>query len=96
MSVLLKSTYSTQLARFSPGWLTYYFMLQQEFLEHRHRSVEYYTNATPMLLSWATDSRTIRHVSAYRSRRIRHGLAWLRSARHFASDEIRAISRRTR
>ncbi len=67
MLVLLKTTYDVSLAKYSPGRLLLYELLKKEFLERRFNAVEFYTYATPLLLSWATDARAIEHVTVYRA-----------------------------
>lgn len=66
MLITLKTTYDQAFAAYSPGRLLDYLLLEREYAEQRHRFVEFYTNATPELLSWGTGSRTISHHRWYR------------------------------
>jgi hypothetical protein len=67
MLVLLKTTYNVSLAKYSPGWLMLYQLLKKEFGDKRFDAIEFYTNATQLMISWATDVRTIDHVTVYRA-----------------------------
>ncbi|MHC4550154.1 MAG: GNAT family N-acetyltransferase [Planctomycetota bacterium] len=66
MLVLLKTTYDEELAHYAPGRCMLHRVLRREFERKRHATVEFYTNATPELLAWASGTRTIRHVTLYR------------------------------
>lgn len=71
MMVLLKTAHRESFARHSPGRLLDYMMFQHLFNEPRLKRVEYYTNASPEDMRWATFSRPIVHVNIYRSTAIR-------------------------
>jgi CelD/BcsL family acetyltransferase involved in cellulose biosynthesis len=65
--VMLKTTYDETLSKFAPGRILLRKLLQHEFGLHRHRRVEFYTNANQDLLAWASNQRWIMHVSLYRT-----------------------------
>jgi hypothetical protein len=67
MLVILKTTYDEQFAKYAPGRLLLYRILQTLFAEHDVRVVEFYTRASGDQLQWATDRRMIHHVNLYRS-----------------------------
>jgi hypothetical protein len=62
MMVLLKTVHREAFARHSPGRLLDYIMFRHLFSESRLKRVEYYTNASPEDMRWATFSRPIVHV----------------------------------
>lgn len=66
MAVMLKTTYDESLSQFAPGRLLLQKLLEHLFAEHKHTSVEFYTNATQDQLAWATGQRHISHVTFYR------------------------------
>lgn len=66
MSVILKTAYDEGIARFAPGRLLLHAVLEYEFHEKRHKTVEFYTNATQDQLAWATGQRVISHVTCFR------------------------------
>lgn len=72
MLITLKTTFDESLRNYSPGRLMDYFLLDYEFGRKQFSVVEYYTNATPELLSWGTGQRTINHIMVYRSAWIKH------------------------
>jgi hypothetical protein len=83
MLVLLKTTYDVSLAKYSPGWLMLHELLKREFGEKRFDAIEFYTNATQLMLSWATDVRTIDHVTVYRAPWCRQVAEGTRRVRRF-------------
>lgn len=64
--VILKTTFDEDFRRYAPGRLLLHSMLQHVFEEQRIACVDFYTNATPDQLEWATDTRPIYDVSLYR------------------------------
>lgn len=66
--VFLKTTYDERFARFAPGRLLLYLVLERLFEMSTVRTAEFYTNANRDLLQWSTDSRPTCHVNLYRSR----------------------------
>lgn len=85
MLVLLKTTYDVSLAKYSPGWVMLYELLKREFREKRFDAIEFYTNATPLMLSWATDVRTIEHVTVYRAPWCKRAVAFGKRGRSIMS-----------
>lgn len=66
MIVMLKATYDESLAKFAVGWRLLAAALQAAFADPTVNRVEFYTNAHHGQLPWASETRTIRHVSYYR------------------------------
>lgn len=71
--IVLKTAYHEAFAKFAPGRRLLYLILEREFELSAGKSLEFYTNATVDQLSWATDTREIRHVTVYRNRAVRLG-----------------------
>lgn len=66
MLVTLKTSYDEDLAKMAPGRLLLYLLIEREFNLQRLMQIEFYTNATNDQKTWATDSRTIQHLTLYR------------------------------
>jgi CelD/BcsL family acetyltransferase involved in cellulose biosynthesis len=67
MLVILKTTYDEALDKYAPGRLLLRGVVEQAFKDRPGGVIEFYTDANPDQLSWATDQRWIEHVSVYRS-----------------------------
>lgn len=67
MTIILKTAYDENLAKFAPGRLLLKDYLEQAFAEKKANAVEFYTNATPDQLAWATGQRHISHVMLFRA-----------------------------
>lgn len=67
MTIILKAAYDERLAKFAPGRSLLKRYLEHAFAEKQESTVEFYTNATPDQLAWATGRRTISHVMFFRS-----------------------------
>jgi len=61
--VILKTTYDEAFSAYAVGRLLLARVLAYEFGAQEHEHVEFYTNATPEQLAWATGQRWIRHQS---------------------------------
>jgi hypothetical protein len=85
MMVLLKTAHREAFARHSPGRLLDYMMFRHLFSESQLKRVEYYTNASPEDMRWATFSRPIVHVNVYRSTAVRKLCAAIRGYRSRAA-----------
>ncbi len=82
-AVMLKTTYSESHAEVAPGRL----LLQQTInalAAQGCRRIEFYTDAQPDLLAWASGQRWINHVEIYRHRLHRLVLAALRRSRRLS------------
>ena len=66
MLVILKTTYDEQEANLAPGRLLLNELIRHEFSTEAHRSIEFYTDASPDTIAWSTGQRWIRHLSLYR------------------------------
>jgi hypothetical protein len=67
MYVILKTTYDEELARFAPGRLLLYLLLERTFEDAQRRPVEFYTRANSDTLAWSTHQRDIESVTLYRN-----------------------------
>ena len=87
--VILKTTYDEQLSRYAPGRVLLKRLLETAFKGRSRGAVEFYTNASRDQLSWATDSRAIRHVRLFRNASATLGLTALRMTRRAALARAR-------
>jgi hypothetical protein len=90
MLITLKTTYEESFAKYSPGRVLDYLMLEREFQEKRYSTVEYYTNASPEVLRWGTSERAIGHHRLYRYPGLKRWIGYGRSLR----TRLRGTSRR--
>jgi len=67
LTIILKTSYDESLAKFAPGRLLLKSYIEHAFAEKRVGAVEFYTDATPDQLAWATGRRHISHVMFFRS-----------------------------
>lgn len=67
MTIILKTSYDENLAEFAPGRLLLKDYLKTAFAMKKSRTVEFYTDATPDQLAWATGQRHIYHAMFFRS-----------------------------
>jgi CelD/BcsL family acetyltransferase involved in cellulose biosynthesis len=66
--VTLKTTHDESLARFAPGRLLLHRLIQDGFETNPGGVLEFYTDANPDQLAWATGHRWIQHDSFFRYR----------------------------
>jgi len=64
--VMLKTTYSESLAQYSPGWLLLRLVIEHAFDAWPGGKIEFYTDANPDQLAWATGKRWIQHTTVFR------------------------------
>jgi len=91
--ICLKTAYNEDLARFAPGRLLLYRVIEEQFALPAKRRIEFYTNATSDQKEWATFACTIQNIQIFRSpltatvfsvlRAVRQNL---RSIRHGAAN----------
>lgn len=67
LAIILKTSYDESLVKFAPGRLLLKNYIEHAFAEKTVGTVEFYTDATPDQLAWATGSRHIFHVMLFRS-----------------------------
>ncbi len=67
MTIIIKTAYDESLSKFAPGRLLLKDYIEHAFTEEKTSSVEFYTNATPDQLAWATGQRHISHVMLFRA-----------------------------
>ncbi len=65
--VFLKTTYSEEFAKFSPGRLLLHSTIREYLDSGRFGRLEFCTNATPDTLQWGSVSREIVHLNLYRN-----------------------------
>lgn len=82
MVVLLKTAFDESYAKYAPGRLLLHDMLRELAQRRPRLAVEFYTDAPPDLLTWATDQRWIRHVAIARSDAARALNLGLRGIKH--------------
>lgn len=84
MMVLLKTTYDEDLAPYSPGRLLLREVIRDGFSRTPGGVIEFYTNAKPDQLAWATDQRWIEHISLFRSRAVEQVIGAIQATRKLA------------
>ena len=94
--VILKTTYDERLSKYAPGRVLLKRLLEQHSSACPTGNVEFYTNATRDQLSWATDSRAIRHIRLFRNASATLGLMALRMTAHGPPWQGRDHQRRIR
>lgn len=67
MLVILKTAYDESLARFAPGRLLLYHILEEEMESHPRRTIEFYTNSTRDQAEWANFGCTIQNIQLFKS-----------------------------
>lgn len=67
MAIILKTAYDESLARFAPGRLLLYRVIQDSLENQPGKSIEFYTNATPEQAEWATYGCTIKNLQIFRN-----------------------------
>ncbi|MES2263024.1 MAG: GNAT family N-acetyltransferase [Pseudomonadota bacterium] len=66
MQVMLKTSYDESFATYSPGRLLLFSVIEHAFAGEDHQAIEFYTDADPNQLEWATGRRWIAHETLYR------------------------------
>lgn len=66
MYVMLKTSYDESFSDYSPGRLLLRGVIEHAFAADPGGAIEFYTDADPNLLEWATGQRWIRHRTLYR------------------------------
>ncbi|MBL8393635.1 MAG: GNAT family N-acetyltransferase [Candidatus Accumulibacter sp.] len=67
MLVCLKTAYDESLARFAPGRLLLYRLIEDEFARPLRETIEFYTNATNDQKEWSTFGCTIADIQVFRN-----------------------------
>jgi CelD/BcsL family acetyltransferase involved in cellulose biosynthesis len=88
---LLKTGYDDGLARFAPGRLLDYFMLQHLFAEKSAERVEYCTIANEDDVRWSTSQRQVFEIEIFRHTLVKNCIAAMRNVKH----AIRTRNRKT-
>lgn len=73
MAVALKTSYDESLSRFAPGRLLLHEFLERSFADPTLNVLEFYTDASPDQIAWASATRRMAHVTVFRN-------AWLATA----------------
>lgn len=94
MLLLLKISYDEEFAFYSPGRLLLREVIREGFACLPGGVIEFYTDAGPEQLAWATDQRWIEHISLYRNPSAQRLSAALRSARKLIDPITALIGRR--
>lgn len=89
MLLILKTAYNESLAAFAPGRLLLFEVIRDAFARLPRGSIEFYTNATPEQLAWATHQRLIKHHTVFRSEA--HAQVWqcARAARRWSRPTVK-------
>lgn len=81
MTIILKTTYDESLKHYAPGRLLLRHVIEALSHSHPDSTLEFYTDATPDQLAWATSQRWITHWSFYKNKLSAELLSVLSSAR---------------
>jgi CelD/BcsL family acetyltransferase involved in cellulose biosynthesis len=66
MAIILKTTYDETLKQYAPGRLLLRDVIEAMCVSHTDKALEFYTDANPDQLAWATGQRWITHWSFYK------------------------------
>jgi CelD/BcsL family acetyltransferase involved in cellulose biosynthesis len=66
MLVILKTAYDESMARFAPGRLLLYRLIEEQFALPGRKTIEFYTNATSDQQEWATFGCTLHNIQLFR------------------------------
>ncbi|WP_291994476.1 GNAT family N-acetyltransferase [Candidatus Accumulibacter sp. ACC003] len=66
MLIFLKTTYDESLARFAPGRLLLYRVIEEQSALNSRQAIEFYTNATSDQKEWASFACTVQNVQIFR------------------------------
>jgi len=66
MVVCLKTAYDESMARFAPGRLLLYRLIEEQFALPGRKTIEFYTNATSDQQEWATFGCTLQNIQLFR------------------------------
>ena len=80
MTIILKTTYDESFEKYAPGRLLLRDVLVNLFTTQSGRVIEFYTDANADQLAWATNDRSIRHLSFYRSQQVFRLFDWMNTA----------------
>jgi CelD/BcsL family acetyltransferase involved in cellulose biosynthesis len=86
MLIILKTAYDESLARFAPGRLLLYRVIEEQFAPPSRKTIEFYTNATSDQKEWATFGCTVQNVQIFRSPRYAAAFSVLRAVRQNLRD----------
>jgi len=67
MVVILKTTYDESLARFAPGRLLLYRIIEEQLKSQSGKTIEFYTNATSDQADWTNFGCTIHNIQVFKS-----------------------------
>lgn len=81
MAIILKTTYDESLARFAPGRLLLYRVIEEQFAHPAKRTIEFYTNATRDQRQWSTFACTIENIQIFKNPLHAGAFAFLRAGR---------------
>lgn len=92
MLVILKTTYDESLARFAPGRLLLYHIIEEHLESQAGKTIEFYTNATSDQADWANFNCTIQNIQVFRNEPITVAFSVLKTMRRILRS---ATHRRT-
>ncbi len=87
MSIILKTTYDEALARFAPGRILLYRVIQARLEKSSAETIEFYTNATRDQAEWATFGRNIQNIQLFRSHSFAIAFSTLKAIRQTLRKE---------
>ena len=82
MLIILKTAYDESLARFAPGRVLLYRVIEQQRARHPEQTIEFYTNATRDQFEWASFDCVIQNVQLFRNESCVAAFSTLKAIRH--------------
>lgn len=67
MLIILKTTYDESLARFAPGRILLYRLIEEQLESRSGKAIEFYTDATREQAEWSTFGCTVKNVQLFRN-----------------------------
>lgn len=67
MLVILKTTYDESLARFAPGRILLYRLIEEQLENRSGKAIEFYTDATREQAEWSTFGCTVKSIQLFRN-----------------------------
>lgn len=90
MVIILKTTYDENLIHYAPGRQLLKAVIQHLYASYPGKIIEFYTDASPDNLVWATDQRWIKNISIYRNAFTENSFALLRAGQQLVAARPKA------
>lgn len=78
---IMKTTYDESIPSYSPAFLLHYSLIESLYREKAIHRIEYYGRLMEWHTKWTENSRTLYHLTQYRSPQIKRFAEWFRASR---------------